>query len=273
MPGCTISCGIVGDGPAVLLLHGWPQTSHAWRKVMPLLAKHYTVIAPDLPGFGSSSHPSGGYDKKSVASMVRQLVRLLGHDRIKLVGHDVGGLVAYAYAAQWPDEVTHLALMECGIAGIMRESLANPLQGGSWHYAFNMMPDLPEVLIAGRERAFLRYVFFRDKVGLFHADAISEADLDVYAAGLAHPGGVRSSCEYYRTIPQDAADNAAWVTSPLKFPTQVFGAAQAYGKSWLASMENIAERVDSVLVEDCGHYIPEEQPDILAHHLRRFFAG
>lgn len=269
--GTTIHCAVAGSGEPVVLLHGWPQTWYAWRKVIPLLASKYTVIVPDMPGFGDSAHPASGYDKKTIASTLRELIKSLGHERIRLVGHDMGGQVAYAYAAQWPQEVSHLTILECGIPGIMSEAVANPLQGGSWHYAFNMLPDLPESLVQGRERLFIRYVLFRDKVGLFDPEAISEQDLDVYEASLKHPGGLRASFEYYRALHQDALDNRAWVKSKLAVPTQTIAAAHAYGNDWLNSVRNVAQHVDAVLIPQSGHYIPEEQPALLAENLLRFF--
>lgn len=267
----TIACTLAGEGEPVVLLHGWPQTSHAWRHVIPLLADRYTVISPDLPGFGESSHPASGFDKKTVAGVIRELLQTLGHSSIRLVGHDVGGQVAYAYAASCPQEVSHLTMIECGIPGIMAPSVANPLQGGSWHYAFNMMADLNEALVTGRERTFLRYVLWRDQVGLFNAQAITEGDLDVYETGLRQPGGLRSSFGYYRSLPQDAADNHEWAQRPLPTPTLLIGAEHAYGQGWLSSMGSVAERTETALIPASGHYPPEEQPEILASHLSRFF--
>lgn len=266
----TIAVTLAGQGDPVVLLHGWPQTSHAWRHVVPMLAQHYTVIAPDLPGFGESSHPSAGFDKKTVAAVVRELLATLGHSSIRLVGHDVGGQVAYAYAASWPQEVSHLSMIECGIPGIMDPSAANPLLGGSWHYAFNMMADLNEALVTGRERTFLRYVLWRDQVGLFNAQAITDADLDVYEAGLCQPGGLRSSFGYYRSLPQDAHDNRDWTQRRLPMPVQLIGAEHSYGQAWLASMGSVAQRVQTALIPASGHYPPEEQPALLASHLSRF---
>ena len=267
----TIACTVAGEGEPVVLLHGWPQTSHAWRHVIPLLSDRYTVIAPDRPGFGESSHPSAGFDKKTGAGVVRELLVMLGHTTIRLVGHDVGGQVAYAYAAAWPETVSHLSMIECGIPGIMDPSAANPLQGGSWHYAFNMMADLNEVLVSGRERTFLRYVLWRDQVGLFNAQAITESDLDVYETGMRAPGGLRSSFGYYRSLPQDALDNREWTKKPLSMPTLLIGAEYSYGQGWLSSMRSVAERTETALIPASGHYPPEEQPDILANHLSRFF--
>lgn len=225
------------------------------------------MIAPDLPGFGDSSHPLAGYDKKTVAATLRAVIMSLGHRQIRLVGHDVGGQVAYAYAAQWPHEVLHLTLIECAIPGVMDNCVANPLAGGSWHYGFNMLADLPEALVRDRERAFLRFVLFRDNVGVFQTDAIGEQDLDVYEAGLGRPGGLRASFGYYRSLPQDAADNINWVTHKLPMPTLTVAGAEAYGPNWLASMQTVAVTVERLLIADSGHYIPEEQPTVLAEKL------
>lgn len=263
-----------GAGEPVLLLHGWPQTSYAWRHVLPLLADRYAVVAPDLPGFGESAIPSGGYDKRTVAAHVRALMHELGHERFHVVGHDLGGQIGYALAAQWPDEVTRLVFVEAGVPGLGRSiEAANPLRGGSWHFGFNMLPDLPEELVAGRERAYLRFLFLRDSIGLVETAAIGPADLDVYADALARPGALRGSFAHYRALPQDIADNQAWAAAArLPMPVLVVGAAGGVGLSWLDTVTEAAEHVASVLVPGSGHYLPEERPAELAGLLTEFLS-
>jgi pimeloyl-ACP methyl ester carboxylesterase len=143
---------LAGSGDPIVLLHGWPQTWFAWRHVIPVLARHHTVIAPDMRGFGASQKPDDGYDKVTVARDVHALVHALGHDRIFLVGHDMGGQVAYPYAAMWPQEVRALVYIESSLPAFGQEELMDVARGGSWHFGFNMAGDIAEALVRRRER-------------------------------------------------------------------------------------------------------------------------
>ncbi|MES9604824.1 MULTISPECIES: alpha/beta fold hydrolase [Actinomadura] len=269
LPGHAINCVVAGQGPAVLLLHGWPQTAHAWREVVPLLADRYTVVVPDLPGFGASSRPDGGYDKRTVAGVLAELMAALELTRYHLVGHDVGGQVAYPLAALRPESVRSLTFVEAGIPGL-GESLAaaNPLTGGSWHFGFNMVPDLPEFLLAGRERGYLEFMFRRDTVGLYVTEAIDDAAMDVYTRALAAPGAVRATMGYYRALPVDIADNRELCAAGrLRVPALVVGARHGVGLGWLDTVQEAVTDVSARWVEDCGHYVPEERPAELARLL------
>ena len=274
--GLLINCATAGesDGDAVLLMHGWPQTNHAWRHVMPLLASRYRVVAPDLPGFGNSSKPQAGYDKKTIALSLHDLMQSLGHDRYHVVGHDLGGQAAYPVAAQHPDAVRSLTLIEAGIPGLGdKDNAANPWLGGSWHFGFNMLADLPELLLAGKEREFLRYIFFRDTIGLVVTDAITSGDLDRYAGALSQPGGLRGSFAHYRAMMQDREDNRALAKRPLAMPVLMMGAERGAGLSWLDTIEAAAAHVETALVPDSGHYLPEERPREVADILSGFMSG
>jgi len=269
LPGHVVNCVVAGEGPAVLLLHGWPQTAYAWRRVVPLLADRHTVVAPDLPGFGASSRPAGGYDKRTIAGVLADLMAALGHTRYHLVGHDVGGQVAYPLAALHPEAVRTLTFVEAGIPGLGGSlAAANPLTGGSWHFGFNIVPDLPEYLLAGRERGYLEFLFRRDTVGLYVTDAIDDAALEVYTRALAAPGAVRATMAYYRALPADIADNRALCAAgPLHVPTLVVGARYGVGLGWLDTVEAAVADVSARWIEECGHYVPEERPAELARLL------
>ncbi|MFC5744263.1 alpha/beta fold hydrolase [Actinomadura rugatobispora] len=266
VPGAVLNCAVTGAGEPLLLLHGWPQTGHAWRSVVPLLSDRFTVVTPDLPGFGASSRMDGGYDKKNVARILHRLMARLGHDRYHVVGHDVGGQVAYPLAALFPNSVRTVTFVEAGIPGLGdSDTAADPLRGGSWHFGFNMVPDLPELLLAGRERAYLEFLFLRDSIGLHVTDAIDAAALDVYARALSAPGAVRSTMGYYRALPTDIEDNRRLSREArLDQPVAVVGAVHGIALSWLASVEQAANDVSGHLVEEAGHYLPEEQPERLA---------
>lgn len=262
-----------GTGEMIMLLHGWPQTSHAWRKLIPLLAKQFRVIAPDLRGIGDSSKPQDGYDKKMVAADVHGLVRSLGVDRILLVGHDMGGQVGYAYAAQWPDEVRKFVFIESGLPAFGQEEAMDVGKGGSWHFGFNMQSDLAVALVSGRERMFLEYVLRRDTVGAVDPSSISDADLDVYANAWRRPGALRSSFAYYRELRTDAEDNRRFGAVKLPMPVLAIGAEDGYGEASATTIAKVAGDVTSVMIPRSGHYVAEEQPDALASALRHFFTS
>lgn len=261
-----MSCSVSGDGPVVVLLHGWPQTRHAWRGVTPLLEPSCTVVVPDLPGFGASSKGLPSHDKRAVANVLQELMTTLGHHRFHVVGHDVGGQVLHPWAAAHPASVTGVTFVEAGIPGLGdSERAANPLLGGSWHFGFNMLPDLPEVLLAGRERAYLEFLFRRDSIGLFVTDAIDDDALDVYARALSSVGAVRASMGHYRALSLDIEHNRETARrGRLEIPAAVVGAEHGIGLGWLGSVEDAFATVSHHLIDDCGHYVPEEQPERLA---------
>lgn len=259
-------------GMPIVLLHGWPQTSFAWRRVAPLLGPLCDVVVPDLPGFGHSSKPDGGFDKRTIARRLRDFVRALGLPRIALVGHDLGGHVAYAYAAQWPDEVSDLVFIESSLPGFGQEEAMDVAKGGSWHFGFNMAGDIAEALVQGREQLFVDYVMHRETVGLFDPESVGADDIAHYARALARPGALRSSLGYYRTLPVDRDDNLAWGRTPLPMPVLAVGATGGYGPESAQTMRRVASDVREVLIERCGHYPAEERPAELAATICDFLA-
>lgn len=259
-----------GDGPPVVLLHGFPQTWYEWRDVIPALAENYSVVAPDLRGLGDSSRPVGGYDKKTVANDVWRLMNQhLGHRQFFVVGHDWGGPVAYALAAAHRDAVARLAILDVMIPGDGSEAFAT--SGGRWHHGFHRTPDLPEALIAGRERIYISY-FLRQFTR--HPGAISDAAIDEYARTYSEPGAMRAGLAYYRATPQDVADNAqSQVEGKLRMPVLALGGDSSFGRRELTleSMRRMAEDVRGGVVPESGHFIPEEQPAYLVEQLLAFF--
>jgi pimeloyl-ACP methyl ester carboxylesterase len=260
-----------GSGVPVVLLHGWPQTWHEWRKVIPLLAGRYRLIVPDLPGLGDSSRPESGYDKKTIAADLREMCERLELGRFHLVGHDWGGPTAFALACALPEAVRSLSILDVTIPGIGPDIS----QGGRrWHHAFHMTPDLPELLVQGREREYLSW-FYREFS--WQRDAIGEADVDEYVRCYSRPGALRAGFEYYRNIPKDSADNRAILEAGFRLPMPVLaigGArteARGRGREPLQSLRAIADDVQGGTLPDCGHFIPEEQPALLAARLLEFF--
>lgn len=263
---------MAGEGDPVVLLHGWPQTSHEWRHVMPLLSDRYRLIAPDLRGLGDTSRPLEGYDSRSIAGDVAELVlRHLGIDRFHLVGHDWGGPTAFALAALRPEAVRTLTLVDVTVPGIGPDLS----QGGKrWHHAFHMTPDLPEFLVEGREREYLAW-FYREFS--WQPNAITAADLDEYARTYSQPGAMRAGFGFYRNIPRNIADNRALLASGfrLKMPVLAIGGARMEARGRASepeqSLREIADDVQGMVVAESGHFVPEEQPQVLAGALRRFF--
>ena len=256
-----------GDGPPLVLLHGWPQSWYEWRGVMPELARHYGVIAPDLRGLGDSGKPAGGYDKMTIAADIAALLDSLGHDRIRLVGHDWGAGVAYAFAARYPLRVSHLAILEMVLPGIPLPGVSDNALGQYWHMGFHGVRDLPEALVQGRERLYISW-FFRNFAS--NPAAIPPADVDEYARCVTIPGALRAGFEYYRAIAQDAADFAAAAKTPLTMPVLALGGDASIGDLVKLSMEQVADQVTGGSLPGCGHWIPEEQPRGLLDRLLPF---
>lgn len=261
-----------GAGDPVVLLHGWPQTWYEWRHIIPALAERYTVIAPDLRGLGDSSRPAGDYPKRLLAEDVHRLVcERLGHKRCFVVGHDWGGPVAFAFAALHPEAVRRLTILDVVIPGDGGDGFS---QGGRrWHHAFHQTLDLPEALIQGRERVYLSW-FYRS-FG-HRPNVVSEADIDEYLRTYSQPGAMRAGLAFYRALPLDAAHNRELLAArgKLAMPVLALGGANSWGRrlETLESLRRVAADVRGGVIEDCGHWIPEEQPRALLDWLLPFLA-
>ncbi|MBR7832115.1 alpha/beta hydrolase [Actinospica durhamensis] len=259
------------DGPAVVLLAGFPQTWWAWRKVMPSLAERFHVIAIDLPGQGHSERPERGYDTHTVAAYVHAAVRALGVSDYWLAAHDVGAWVAFSLALDFEDRLHGVALLDAGIPGItLPEAIpTDPARAWkTWHFAFHLVPELPETLLAGREREYVGW-FLRMKA--LSPDAFDDAEVDHYAAAVAQDGGLRACLAYYRDAAESArANHEALERRRLTVP--VLGISSSHGSipDMAASISPWAENVTGVIVPDAGHFIPDEQPEAVAAALTAF---
>ncbi len=262
--GRRIHCVTAGQGAPVLLIPGWPQTWYAWRHVMQALAAQgFQAIAVDPPGTGFSDRPDTGYDTGAIAQTLHRTMLALGHARYQVAGHDVGMWVAYALASDQPQAVQSLALTEAVIPGLAPEPsiFAPPEQNiFLWHFMFNQLADLPETLIAGRERAYLEFMFNRWSL---RRDRVA---VDVYVEAYSAPGGLRGGFAYYRAIPETMRQNRERAQRPLTMPVLAIGAEHATGDAPLATMRGHAQDLSGVIVPDCGHFIMEEaaQPFIAA---------
>ena len=258
-----------GQGAPLVLLHGWPQTSFAWRKVVPALARRFRVIAPDLRGLGDSSRPQDGFDKQTVARDIAQLLRSgLGIASAHVVGHDWGGPVAFALAAFHAGLVSRLVMLDAAVPGDGSGTFSQ--QGRRWHHAFHQTPELPERLIAGREEIYCRW--FYEHYGHIPG-AISEADIAEYMRTYGNAETTRTGLAYYRALDADVAANARWLQGDrLGMPVLAIGGAKAFGRGeeTLASLRRVATDVRGGVMHDCGHWIAEEQPERLTAELLHF---
>jgi pimeloyl-ACP methyl ester carboxylesterase len=257
---------IAGKGDPVLLLHGYAQTSHMWRPLIKELAKTHTVIAPDLRGFGSSSKPEIGYDKKSMAQDVHALTASLGHKHVGVVGHDIGLMVAYAYAAQYPTEVDRIALMDAFLPGVGDWTKVWLLRD-LWHFHF--YGKTPLALVNGRERIYFEH-FWND----FAADpskSVSEKDRRLYAAAYAQPGGMRAGFEVFRAFEQDAKDFGGFAATKLTMPMLVLTGEKASGEFLIAQGRLVAANVEGIVIKGSGHWLIDEAPNQVIPILLAFF--
>jgi pimeloyl-ACP methyl ester carboxylesterase len=258
-------------GPAVVLLAGFPQTWWAWRKAMPGLAERYHVIAIDLPGQGHSDRPQSGYDTHTVASRVQAAVTALNVQKYWLVAHDIGAWVAFSLALKYEERLHGVALLDAGIPGI---SLPDAIPTDpdrawkTWHFAFHLVPDLPETLLAGRERDYVGWFL---KVKTLSPNTFDSAEIDHYAAAVAAEGGLRASLSYYRDAAESARKNHdALGRQHLTVP--VLGISSSHGSipDMAASISPWADNVTGAVIPHAGHFIPDEQPDAVVDTLTAF---
>ncbi len=256
---------VSGKGDPVVLLHGFAETSHMWLPLIAKLADRHTVIAPDLRGFGESSTPPDGYTKAAMAQDIHALVKKLGYDHIRLVGHDIGLMVAYAYAAQYPSEVDRLVLMEAFLPGVGDWNSVFLLRD-LWHFHF--YGKTPLALVTGRERIYLDH-FWND----FAADAkksVSEKDREFYTKAYAQPGHMAAGMEVFRAFPKDAEDFAQFAKNKLTMPLLVLSGEKAGGPFLIEQGKMVATNVEGVLVKGSGHWLMEEAPDQVVPRLVEF---
>src|SRR5712692_9076101 len=254
-----------GRGPAVILLHGYAETSRMWKPIIPLLAERFTVIAPDLPGIGDSEIPADGLDMKTAANRIHALAKSLGVEKARVVGHDIGLMVAYAYAAQFPAEVEKLAVMDAFLPGVAgwQNVYDNP---GIWHFRFN--GPTPEALVRGRERIYFEHFWNNFAADKIHS--IPEADRVAYAAAYARPGRMRAGWAYFVSFQQAAKDFAKLSQTKLTMPVLAIGGEKANGELLGQQMKIVASDATMVVLKDTGHWVLEEKPQETTDALIKF---
>jgi pimeloyl-ACP methyl ester carboxylesterase len=257
-----------GHGPTVILLHGYAETSRMWRPIIPRLAQSSTVIAPDLPGIGDSSIPANGIDMTRAANAIHGLARSLGIQNARMVGHDIGLMVAYAYAAQFPTEVTKLVLMDAFLPGVdgWEPVYDNP---GSWHFRFH--GPTPAALVRGRERTYFEH-YWND----FAANkdrSLSEGDRAAYTAAYARPGRMEAGWAYFASFPKTAEAFASLSRIRLMMPILSIGGEKSLGKELGGQARLVGTNVTVVVLPNAGHWILEEQPEATTDALLKFLSA
>ena len=256
---------VAGKGAPIILLHGYAETAHMWRPLMKELAKTNLVIAPDLRGAGSSDAPDTGYAKADLARDIHALATSLKLGPVRLAGHDIGLMVAYAYAAQFPADVTRIALMDAFLPGVGDWTHVWLLRD-LWHFHF--YGPTPLALVAGRERIYFEH-FWND----FAADkkhSVPEADRRFYAQEYAKPGHMKAGMEYFRNFEQDAKQFAAFAKTPLPMPMLVLSGEKAGGEFLITQGRLVATNVEGVVVPGSGHWLMEEAPGVVIPKLVNF---
>lgn len=264
-----------GQGEPLLLIHGVPKSSYYWHRIIPLLSKKYTVIAPDVRGFGDSFRPAGGYDMATIGKDLAELMAFLGHDNYLIHGEDWGAAFAYALTAQYPDRVKKLSYSEMLLPGFGLEKWSN-LEAENvfsnhflWHVSFFHVPDFPEMLITGRERQFWE-TWMKNET--YDPTAITQDCIDEWTRTSSAPGGLRAIFQVYRETFKNIEDCKRWSETKLKMPVIAIGSEYFVGAESKREMELVAENVSYVEI-DCGHSLALERPQKLADTLDKFFSA
>jgi pimeloyl-ACP methyl ester carboxylesterase len=266
----TLHAVIGGDGPPLLLVHGWPETWYAWRHVMPALAQDFEVIAVDQRGIGLSDKPAEGYDTGTQARDLAGLMDALGHQRFSVVGHDTGFTIGYALAADHPGRVERIALAEIpgspGAAPSPPVFVPGMINDRLWHLPFNRLHKINEQLVTGREEIFYRWEF--DAA----AKPLPDEVIAYYVGILSNPESLRASFEWYRALDTTIAQDQQRKTTKLTMPVLAIGGGRSFGEHVAEAMRLVADDVQSVVIPDTGHFVAEESPAELLAALVAFLA-
>ncbi|MGY5051626.1 alpha/beta fold hydrolase [Streptomyces sp. 900105755] len=263
-----LSVAVGGSGPVLVLLHGWPQTSRAWARVMPDLAQRHTVVVPDLRGTGGSDRPDGGYAKTNQADDIRGILTALNlTGPVAVAGHDIGSMVAFAWSAAHPEDVSHLILVDSLLPGLGLEEAMNVAEGGMWHFGFFMTEHIPEMLFDGHELEFFTATF----TTMSNPGTFSNHDLATYAGAYTGRERLRGGFEHYRTLLDDGRENRA-LLAQRKLPMPVLAVGSTH--SGTAAAQALAPHADNVrgAVAPTGHFVAEEDPHWFTKTVTTFLA-
>ncbi|KAF4458895.1 epoxide hydrolase [Fusarium albosuccineum] len=260
------------NGPVIVFLSGWPQTAEAMLPLFPGLSSKHQLFALDPPGLGYSQPPeSKDYSIANIGRIVYEAVAATFNKPVHVVAHDLGVWIAYAWAAQFPEQVRSLTLMDAAIPG-MFSPISYPLSDETnkrlFQFSFNALPDLPEMLVEGKERAFMNWLY---DTKLPHPDRIPVAQREPYIKAYSGPGKMAQGFAYYRAVETSAEQNLEFAKKKLKMPLLALGGSDGIGAGMKVVAEKIAENVQSGVIEDCGHFLPEEQPEKVSERIRQFF--
>jgi pimeloyl-ACP methyl ester carboxylesterase len=266
--GVRLHAVIGGDGPPLLLIHGWPETWYAWRLLMPALARDFRVIAVDQRGRGLSDKPAGGYDTGTLANDLVAAMDALGHERFAVVGHDTGFAIAYALASDHPDRVERAALADIpgspGAAPSPPVFVPGPINDRLWHLPFNRLEGINEQLVTGREDVFFRWEF--DAA----ANPLPDEAIDYYVSQLKDADSLRASFGFYRALDATIAQDAQRKTQRLEMPVLAIGGEASFGDHVADALNAVADDVESVVISGAGHFVAEEAPDAMLEALTSF---
>lgn len=256
-----------GSGAPLILLHGWPQTSYIWRKILPQLQEKFHVFAIDLPGMGNENAlPTA--DTRTVAGLIHSFCRELKLDNIYLMAHDIGAWVAVTYALEYEKSIRSLIVLDGGIPGLMPDAVFMPANAQKiWQFYFHAIDGMPEFLIEGKEREYLNWYFMKKTTV---KNALTEADIDLYVQAYTGKERLRNGFDYYRAFAESAAQNSSY-QHKLTIPILAIGAENSQGMNMGIAMQKIAaSAVSSISIPECGHYIAEEQPEALLKIISEF---
>ena len=256
---------IGGKGEPLLLVHGFGQNWYMWNRLLPELSKHFTVIAPDLRGVGESGRPAGGYDKKTMATDMHELMKSLGYKSLNLAGHDIGLMVAYAYAAQYPAEIKKVALMDALLPGV--EPVWSQVKSQAWWFGFFGMPHSGEI-VSGKANLFLTN--FWPIVG-YVKDPFTLAERNEFIRAYSLPGATTGAFNWFAAFPQDAKDNEILMKTKLKMPLLAMGSEHFAAPFLAAHSRLVADDVSESMIKGSGHWIVQEQTAQVQRDLLAFF--
>jgi pimeloyl-ACP methyl ester carboxylesterase len=258
-----------GKGTPVVLVHGWPQTWYEWAKQMPALSEKYNVIAVDLRGAGESDKTDSGYNKQTLAKDISELIKVMGLEKVALIGHDIGGMVAYSFAGLFPNQLLGMGIDDVPIPGyeptwsyVLNDSRA-------WHFAFHAVPEVPEMIVKGKEKEYLKHFMLSM---MANKQAFTDKDFAYYANWMKVPGNLKGGFEYYRAFKKDAEENKPFFTKKITVPVFAFGGQYSMGENQGNMMKGLADSVTSATILNSGHWVTEENAPQFTKELLGFLA-